>query len=212
MKAYPKQILALGPHTDDIELGCGGSISKFLNDGASVDYLIFSTCEESVPQEFPKDVLDKEAREAAGLMGIPSENLRIENFPVRNFPAHRQNILEILVSQGRKKKYDLILLPASFDIHQDHEVIHKEGVRAFKHSSIWGYELAWNTPRFEAELFVKLENSHFQAKIKALTAFKSQGFRPYLSEDFHKNHLSFRGLQAGHFMAEAFELIQQKID
>ena len=43
-------ILVLAPHTDDGELGCGGTISKFVKEGKNIYYVAFSTAEESVPR------------------------------------------------------------------------------------------------------------------------------------------------------------------
>ena len=66
-----KNILVLAPHTDDGELGCGGTIVKFIEDGVEVHYAAFSTAEESVPEGLPKDILKIEVREAMASLGIP---------------------------------------------------------------------------------------------------------------------------------------------
>ncbi|MCP4668353.1 MAG: PIG-L family deacetylase, partial [Deltaproteobacteria bacterium] len=50
------KILVLAPHTDDGEFGCGGSIARFIKDGAEVYYATFSLCEESVPKLMPRDI------------------------------------------------------------------------------------------------------------------------------------------------------------
>lgn len=57
-----KTILVLAPHTDDGELGCGGSIVRFLEEGKEVYYVAFSTAEDSVPEGFPKNILEMEVR------------------------------------------------------------------------------------------------------------------------------------------------------
>ena len=51
------KVLVLAPHTDDGELGCGGTIHQLISHGKRVIYVAFSTCEESVPEGFPKDIL-----------------------------------------------------------------------------------------------------------------------------------------------------------
>ena len=55
MKNY-NNILVLAPHTDDGELGVGGTISRFIEEGANVYYAAFSTAEQSVPEGFEKDI------------------------------------------------------------------------------------------------------------------------------------------------------------
>ena len=57
-------ILILAPHTDDGELGCGGTIHKLTQLGKKVIYVAFSTCEESVPEGFAPDVLTHEVKAA----------------------------------------------------------------------------------------------------------------------------------------------------
>ena len=134
-----KNVLVLAPHTDDGEIGCGGLISKLIDMGKTVSYVAFSTCEESVPNHLPSDILETEVKLATKVLGINESNLYIYKFPVRHFPTHRQEILEVMVSLNKDIKPDLVLLPMSTDIHQDHSVINKEGIRAFKKTTILGY-------------------------------------------------------------------------
>ena len=70
-----ERILVLAPHTDDGEFGCGGSIAKFIEQGAEIYYAAFSLCEESVPDGWPKDILEKELKRAIEVWGISNSNL-----------------------------------------------------------------------------------------------------------------------------------------
>ena len=54
------KILILSPHTDDAELGAGGTILQLINQGCNIRWIVFSTAEESVPKGFTKDSLKKE--------------------------------------------------------------------------------------------------------------------------------------------------------
>ena len=92
------KILVLAPHTDDGEFGCGATIAKYIEEGKDVYYVAFSTCEESVPEGFPKNILEIEVKKATKELGIKPENLIIKNYPVRRFSEHRQDILEDLVA------------------------------------------------------------------------------------------------------------------
>ena len=65
-----KNILVLAPHTDDGELGAGGTINKLIENGANVYYAAFSTAEESVPDGWPKDILKTEVKKATQKLGI----------------------------------------------------------------------------------------------------------------------------------------------
>ena len=131
-----KNVLVLAPHTDDGELGCGGTISKLIEDGVCVTYVAFSIAEESVPPNFPCDILSKEVKEATRILGILPQNLIILNYKVRKFNYVRQEILEDLVKLRNTNTYDLVFIPSLNDLHQDHSTIAEEGLRAFKHASI----------------------------------------------------------------------------
>lgn len=204
----PERVLVLGPHADDGEFGCGATIAKFLDRGADVKYAIFSSCEESVPEGLPKDILVTEARESAKTLGLSAENLIFFNFPVRKFPQFRQEILEEMVRLRKNLEPDLVMLPSNHDLHQDHGTIAAEGWRAFKACSIAGYEVAWNNLTFTAHLYSVVEPDHVERKVGALREYKSQYFRSYAKDSFVRSLAEVRGTQIGRPLAEAFEVIR----
>jgi len=202
------RILILAPHTDDGEFGCGGSISKWVDEAEKVYYVAFSSAEKSVPAGMPKDILKKEVREATKVLGISSDNLILFDYPVREFPSHRQQILEDMIRLGNELKPELVLLPSTADTHQDHQVISQEGFRAFKKTSMIGYEMPYNNLSFSTNLFVTLEERHVNRKVEALKCYKSQFSRIYATEDFVRSLVRVRGAQIGVEYAEVFEVIR----
>jgi N-acetylglucosamine malate deacetylase 1 len=202
------RILVLAPHTDDGEFGCGGSISRFVEEGKMIYYAAFSTAEESVPDPWPKDILKTEVREATSRLGIPRENLMIYNFKVRELSYHRQEILEVLVKLKKDLCPELVFLPASNDVHQDHSTLSIEGIRAFKTTSILGYEIPWNNIEFKTEAFIILSEHNIDKKIYALDAYNSQKGRSYANEEFIRSLARTRGVQISNKYAEAFEVIR----
>ena len=203
-----KNVYVLAPHTDDGELGAGGTIAKLIELGANVYYFAFSTAGESVPEGFSKDILKTEVINATSLLGIPKENVVMYNYQVRKLNYTRQEILEDLIKHREELKPDLVLMPSLNDIHQDHSTIAQEGLRAFKNTTILGYELIWNNLNFNTTSFIKLEKNHIQAKCDALKEYKSQGQRDYMSEDFMFSLAKTRGVQIGCKFAESFEVIR----
>jgi N-acetylglucosamine malate deacetylase 1 len=202
--------LVLGAHTDD-EFGCVGLIARLVESGTEVHMACFSACEESVPDGFDEDVLKREVLDAIDVLGIPRERFYLYDFRVRHFPANRQPILEELVALRRRIEPDLVLLPSSSDIHQDHGVIAAEGVRAFKHSTILGYELPMNTISFRHACFVNLEERHIEVKVRHAAAYVSQQHRSYMSEQFLRGLAAVRGVQMNTPAAEAFEVIRMVV-
>ena len=203
-----KKILILGPHTDDGEFGCGATISKLIENGKSVFYAMFSLCEDSVPDGFAKDTLYHESQNAAKVLGLVPNNLRYFNYPVRKFPEFRQEILEDMVRMRKEINPDLIILPSTSDLHQDHQTIAREGFRAFKSKSILGYEIIWNNLTFPTQVFSIVSKTQLEKKIAALNEYKSQSFRSYAKESFIRSLAEVRGTQIHEHYAESFEVIR----
>ena len=204
----PQKILVLAPHTDDAELGCGGTIARFCEEGREVFVASFSGCEASLPLGSAPDRLEKEMIASLASLGVPKDRVFLHDFPVRNFPANRQPILDSLIVLRQRIKPELVFLPSRQDVHQDHEVIHEEGVRAFRQSAIWCYELPWNHIVTETRGFVGLERRHVDAKIAALNHYESQRelARPYFREELLIGLAAVRGVQIKRDYAEAFQV------
>jgi N-acetylglucosamine malate deacetylase 1 len=206
-----KNILILSPHTDDAELGCGGTIIRLLEKGNNIHWVVFSTAENSLPEGMPKDTLKTEFTDVYRSLGIKDENVDILNYRVRYLFEERQQILEKLVTVRNKFKPDLVLGPSLNDFHQDHIVVATEMVRAFKNcSSIISYELPWNNITFNAQMLIRLEKEQITKKIELLKFYKSQFIkqRNYFSEDFIWGLACSHGAQANCKYAEAFEIIR----
>ena len=211
MRVSSARTLVLAPHTDD-EFGCVGLIARLMEAGTEVHVAMFSSCEESVPEGYPPDVLRHESRAAMALLGVPEDRWRLFDYRVRHFPRDRQPILEDLVQMRHAIDPDLVLLPSSTDIHQDHGVIAQEGVRAFKHASILGYELPMNTISFRHACFVPLDDRHMDLKIAHAACYESQHHRPYMQPDFLRSLALVRGVQINRAAAEAFEVVRMVAD
>ena len=202
--------LILAPHTDDAELGCGGTISRYLERGAQVFVAAFSTAGASLPPGAPPTTLRDEFLASMKVLGVPESNCFVFDYPVRHLPAHRQELLDGLLKLRREIDPEVVFLPSESDLHQDHQVVYHEGLRAFKDMTMLGYELPWNHITFSAEAFVTLEQRHLQRKWAALSEYKSQFqlARSYFSEEFIRALAMVRGTQVRAPFAEAFEVIK----
>lgn len=203
-----KKVLVLAPHTDDGELGCGGSINRLIEEGSEVYYVAFSICTRSLPAHLAPDTLAKEVKVATKILGLADNHLILYDFDVRRFKDVRQEILEELIKIKGDINPDLVFVPSPTDIHQDHQVISEEGLRAFKNTSILGYELPWDNVTFNTRSFIKLEDRHVDKKIEALGAYESQKARTYLNANFIRSLATTRGVQINTNYAEAFEVIR----
>lgn len=206
------RVLVLAPHTDDAELGCGGTIARMLEKGVDLWVAAFSTARASLPAGADPDTLKVEFENAMSILGIPDERVLVYDYVVRELSYSRQEVLEELVKLRKDLDPEMVLIPSGSDLHQDHQVLHNEGLRAFKEITLWGYELPWNHITFPAQAFVTLEERHLEAKWEALQAYESQleKERRYFERDFIVGLARVRGVQVRSRYAEAFEVMRTK--
>ena len=201
-----KKILVLAPHTDDGELGAGGSIAKWIEQGKEVVYVAFSSCSNTLLDNFPKNILLTEVKAATKILGIAEKNLYTLEYEARNFFRHRQEILDDMINIKRNFDPQVVLVPSNNDLHQDHQIICQEGIRAYKDRTVLSYEMPWNNLTFNNVCFSCLEERHMKKKKEALREYKSQSKRKYLNEEFIESQMRFRGVQIGVDLAEVFEV------
>jgi LmbE family N-acetylglucosaminyl deacetylase len=201
-----RRVLVLAPHTDDGEFGCGGTMARLVEEGVDVRYVAFSIATKSLPAGFPPDTLAREVREATAEIGIPDANLTVHDFEVRTFPDRRQDILEILIALWEDWHPEAVFQPSLHDIHQDHQVIAMEGLRAFKRTSILGYEIPWNNFDFEYQCYFSLEQRHLERKVSALERYASQQHRRYANREYIWNLARTHGINVNREWAEVFQV------
>ena len=201
-----KRALVLAPHTDDGEFGCGGTMARLVEAGVEVRYVAFSIATKSLPHGFPPDTLAREVRASTAEMGIPESLLTLHDFEVRTFPERRQDVLEILIGLWEEWPPDAVLMPSLRDIHQDHQVVAAEGLRAFKRTTVLGYEIPWNNFNFDHQAYVGLERRHVERKVAALACYESQQHRNYANPEYVWNLARTHGINVNREYAEVFEV------
>ena len=181
MKWNIENVLVLSAHTDDMEVGAGGTIRKLVESGAKVKSVVFSDCKASVDTtKFPTDALRHECEAAAKHIGI--KDLTIHGLPVRYLPLHRQDILEMIYKLRKENEFDLVFTTWAEDLHQDHRTVAEETFRAFMktHVSVLSYEIAGNSPGFTPEIFISLTKSEIDKK--AIKTLINQQFAQFDSD------------------------------
>lgn len=194
-------ILLLAPHADDVELGCGATVARFVEEGHNLLWVVFTDEQE----------LNCEHMEAIKEIGVKNGSHLALDFTLRQLPDQRQEVLDRLVALNSEFNPDLVIGPSLNDFHQDHQVVANEMVRAFKtNASIICYELPWNHISFDVQFLTKLTAKHMQAKLRMLGKFKSElNVRGrYFSKELVYGMASLRGSQAGTEYAEAFEVLR----
>ncbi|MDC0324457.1 PIG-L family deacetylase [Akkermansiaceae bacterium] len=197
-----KKILVVAPHVDDVELGMGATVHR-LKDHNEIYYLGLS---------FPPNVdfgeFRREFDESCEILGIKAENIMLKDFCPRDMVNRRSEILQEFYDLNRNLKPDLVFLPNSKDIHQSHHCVFNEGKRAFKYTSMLGYELPWNSLEFSMDVFIEVTEEDVQRKVRSLESFITQKERRFFSNEIVKDLAHVRGKQIGRDYAECFEEIR----
>jgi len=196
------RILCLGAHSDDIEIGCGGTILELLRTQPALefDWVVLSSGAER----------DREAKQSAELFlkGAAKKNIEVANFRTSFFPFEGLQIKEYLEALKKHGSPDLILTHTRDDLHQDHRVVNELTWNTWRSHLILEYEI----PKYDGDLgrpnfFVPLSRETCDRKIKYLMeCFKTQQDKHWFTEDLFLGLMRLRGMEAnspGKF-AEAF--------
>jgi len=194
-----KKILAIAPHTDDIELGCGATLHKF-KDLYQIDTIGITSAQPLATGDPIQEFYEA--------MSIIKANVTFLDYTPRILNEQRQKLLDYFWNLNKKNKYDIIFCPSSYDHHQDHQIVYQEAFRAFKHSTILGYELPWNNRTFRTDVFISVDEDDLNAKIKMLDCYQTQQERAFMCKDYVYDIARTRGLQVGKKYVESFEAIR----
>jgi LmbE family N-acetylglucosaminyl deacetylase len=185
-------VLCLGAHCDDIEIGCGGTLLRLMEEypGLSVHWVVFS----STP------LRAEEARLGAQrfLSGAGEKLVTIHDFADGFFPYHGAAIKECFESLKRDISPNLIFTHYRHDLHQDHRIVSELTWNTFRDHLILEYEI----PKYDGDfgspgLFTVLPESVCTRKIDIIiSCYNSQSGKRWLSQDLFMSTLRLRGLEA----------------
>lgn len=208
------RILAVGAHLDDIELACGGTIAKALEDGHTVKMVVMSRSgytNYDGTQLRTDDTAELEGYKAAALLGV--EGLEIFNYETKNV-AYHYTVIETLDKVISDFNPDVIFTHHVFDTHQSHEGTAKSTISAARRkNTIFMYEPIVPSGRsyvaFHPQLYIGFSSAHLNKKIEALKAHETE-YKKFGENwiDGVQARARFRGYEMGTEYAEAFEVIR----
>lgn len=198
------KILVIAPHADDAEFGAGGTISLAVEEGHSVIVKVMCLAEKVTGDNRRWD----EGNNSLNYLGVKDVEYCFSPEWHREFNRYRQKILDMFISWNELHKPDMVVIPQSGDIHQDHKVVYEEGIRAFRESTLLGYDMPSCNFVCNGRYFVQLGKMHIDNKFRALQFYESVRNRPYMQEEYIYGLAKIRGVQCGCQYAEAFEAIR----
>lgn len=202
-----RKILVIGPHPDDLEFGCGGTLYKLSKNGFKLDLLIITKGEYGGD---PK-IREKEQIDSAKILGA---KLHWGGFKDTEVEMGRK-LISVIEGKICEINPDIVMINYEKDTHQDHRNVANAAITASRYrSNVIFYEVPTSI-EFEPNMFSEIE-SVLDKKIKLLKCHKSQVHRTKVENlsivESARSAAIFRGYQARVKYAEGFKAQRMLFD
>ncbi len=198
-----KRILFIGAHPDDIEIGCGALIAHI----ASKTEIKCVTLSDNQKNPLLKNVVSEHFR-SMNILGIKQENVIVGQFETRRFPQARQEILEYMIKLNQDFHPDMVFVHTKADIHQDHATVTSEGLRAFRGTTVLGFDVIRSSYGFFPNFLVEVDEADVKKKIAALSEYHTYDSKYYFDPDVTRATLIRHGALAERKYAEGFDILR----
>jgi LmbE family N-acetylglucosaminyl deacetylase len=194
------ELLCLGAHSDDIEIGAGGTVLRLLEQHPKlrVTWVVFSSNAQR----------EAEARASAAffLKGAIEPNVIVKTFRDGFFPSESDQIKQYFEQLKVQTRPDLILTHTRDDAHQDHRTINGLTWNTWRNHTILEYEIMkYDGDLTRPNVYVPLDPDVVAQKVQGLmTSFPSQAGKHWFDDETFRSILRLRGVESGTRYAEAF--------
>jgi LmbE family N-acetylglucosaminyl deacetylase len=194
-------ILAIGPHPDDIEIGCSGTLIKYAQRGHRVFFLIITKGEKGGNPEARYE----EQMKAAGIIG--ARDVFWGGLTDTELLDRGNEIIHLVELYIKRIQPDFIFVNFYDDTHQDHRTVNRSVLSAGRYvRNVMFYEVP-TTNNFTPNIFVDI-GSVFELKLEALKAHSSQVMKTNIPDlsiiDIARSSAHFRGVQGRIPLADGF--------
>jgi N-acetylglucosamine malate deacetylase 1 len=203
MNFFGKKVLFLGAHPDDIELGCGALLHHIVK---QTDVLCVTLSDNQKNPDLQN--VKNEHYESMDVLGVPKEKIILGPFTTRIFPASRQEILEYFLMLRREFKPDLVFVHSKEDLHQDHNTMTEEALRAFRGITVLGFDVVRSSYDFFPHFLVEVSEEDVKKKIEALSCYETYRDRYYFNSDLTRATMIRHGALAECPFAEGFDILR----
>lgn len=200
---YAKRVLFIGAHPDDIELGCGALIAHIL----SQTEVMCLTLSDNQKNPLLKN-LPAEHYRSMKVLGVPEKNVILGQFETRRFPELRQEILEYMIQVNRSYQPEIVFVHTKADIHQDHATITDEALRAFRGTTVLGFDVLRSSYGFFPNFLVEVSEQDVACKIAALGEYETYRDKYYFDPQIQRATMIRHGALAERPFAEGFDILR----
>jgi len=203
MNFYGQRVLFLGAHPDDIELGCGALIHHI----APMSDVLCVTLSDNQKNPLLKNVV-KEHLKAMEVLGVTKDKVILGQFTTRIFQDARQEILEYFLKLRNDFKPDIIFVHSKQDVHQDHNTMTDESLRAFRGITLLGFDVVRSSYGFFPNFLVEVSETDVNAKIEALSQYETYRDKYYFNTELTRSIMVRHGALAEVPFAEGFDILR----
>ena len=203
MTFYGKSLLFLGAHPDDIELGCGALLADLVGQ-ADVYCMTFSDNQKNPELKN----LVQEHYNSMHVLGLRDDQIELGSYEPRRFPDFRQDILQKMLELRKQHQPEIVFVNTPKDIHQDHQTLTEEATRAFRGTTVLGYDVLRSSYGFFPHFLAEVSEKAVETKIAALAEYKTYSNRYYFSPDIIRATAIRHGALAERSFAEGFDIIR----
>jgi N-acetylglucosamine malate deacetylase 1 len=200
---YGRKICFIGAHPDDIELGCGALISHIVNQAQ----ILCVTLSDNQKNPELTHIVEEHYRSMA-VLGVRSESIRVEKFITRRFPEFRQEILEYLFNLNREFHPEIVFVHSRADLHQDHNTATDETLRAFRGTTVLGFDVLRSSYGFFPNFLVEVDEADVEKKIMALSEYETYRSKYYFDSQITRATMIRHGALAERRYAEGFDTLR----
>lgn len=198
-----KRVLFLGAHPDDIEIGCGALLHHI----AHKTEILCVTLSDNQKNPDLQNVKG-EHLQSMNVLGVPQEKVVFGNFTTRIFQQSRQEILEYFLKLRKDFKPDLIFTHSKQDVHQDHNTMTDEALRAFRGITVLGFDVVRSSYGFFPNFLVEVTEEDVNKKIEALAKYETYKDRYYFNSELTRSIMVRHGALAEVPFAEGFDILR----
>jgi len=203
MMFFGKRVCFLGAHPDDIEIGSGALIAQ-IADQTEIRCVTFSDNQKNPDLKN----LIQEHYASMAVLGLSKEQIMLLDFETRRFPHFRQEILEQMVSIQRDFQPDIVFVHSKADIHQDHQTLTAEALRAFRGTTILGFDVIRSSYGFFPSFLAAVSEEETNRKIQALQEYKTYASKYYFDPELTRATLLRNGAICERKYAEGYDILR----
>jgi LmbE family N-acetylglucosaminyl deacetylase len=203
MTFFGRKICFIGAHPDDIELGCGALIAHI----AAQTEIKCVTLSDNQKNPSLNNVVNEHFL-SMQILGVPKDQVVVNKFETRRFPESRQAILEYLIDLNQTFHPEIVFVHTKADIHQDHATVTEEALRAFRGTTVLGFDVIRSSYGFFPNFLVEVTEDDVEKKVAALAQYHTYDSKYYFDPAITRATMVRHGALAERKYSEGFDILR----